>query len=99
MTATRALIFASIAVALLPGTSIAQNPKNQGYLVDTYENNITTRSETELCMRSNEWTPTRVTQSCDPIIEKAEAPATGSQLCQPGNTLRCRQVNNNPARR
>ena len=76
MTATRTLILAGIAAAFLPGMSIAQDSKNQRRLVDSYGNNITTRSETSVCVRRSEWTPARVAGSCDPVAEKPEAPAS-----------------------
>lgn len=75
MTATRTLIFSCITAALLPGMSIAQDSKNQGYLVDSYGNSITTSSNTALCWRSSDWTPARSVEPCDPVAKMAEAPA------------------------
>ena len=75
MIATRTLIFAAIAAAFLPGMSAAQDTKNQGYLVDSYGNNITTSSNTGLCWRDSDWTPARSVEPCDPVARKAEAPA------------------------
>ena len=79
MTATRTLIFAGIAAACLPGMTFAQNwmqdTKNQGYLVDSYGNSITTSSNTGLCWRDSDWTPARSVEPCDPVARKAEAPA------------------------
>jgi len=73
--ATRTLIFAGVAAALLPGLSIAQDTRNQGYLVDSYGNNIVTSSTTGLCWRDSDWTPARSVEPCDPVAKKAEAPA------------------------
>jgi len=75
MIATRTLIFAAIAAAFLPGMSAAQDTKNQGYLVDSYGNSITTSSTTGLCWRDSDWTPARSVEPCDPVARKAEAPA------------------------
>lgn len=75
MTATRTLIFAGVAAAFLPGMSLAQDTRNQGYLVDTYGNSITTSSNTGLCWRDSDWTPARSAEPCDPVARKAEAPA------------------------
>ena len=75
MIATRTLIFAAIAAAFLPGISLAQDTRNQGYLVDSYGNNITTSSSTGLCWRDSDWTPARSVEPCDPVARKAEAPA------------------------
>src|SRR5258705_9941863 len=76
MTATRALILAGIAATLWPGMSIAQDSRNQGYLVDSYGNNISTSSNTGLCWRSSDWTPARSVEPCDPVATKAaQAPA------------------------
>ena len=75
MIAARTLIFTAIAAAFLPGMSAAQDTKNQGYLVDTYGNSITTSSNTGLCWRDSDWTPARSVEPCDPVARKAEAPA------------------------
>ena len=74
MIATRTLIFAALAAAL-PGMSAAQDARNQGYLVDSYGNNITTSSNTGLCWRDSDWTPARSVEPCDPVARKTEAPA------------------------
>jgi OOP family OmpA-OmpF porin len=75
MIATRTLVFAGVAAALLPGLSGAQDARNQGYLVDTYGNNIVTSSTTGLCWRTSDWTPARSVEPCDPVARKAEVPA------------------------
>lgn len=75
MIAARTLIFAALAAAGLPGMSAAQDARNQGYLVDSYGNNITTSSNTGLCWRDSDWTPARSVEPCDPVARKAEAPA------------------------
>jgi OOP family OmpA-OmpF porin len=75
MNATRTLIFAGIIAALSPGIATAQDTKNQGYLVDTYGNDIVTSSTTGLCWRDSDWTPARSVEPCDPVARKAEAPA------------------------
>ena len=54
---------------------MAQDSKNQGYLVDTYGNNIVTSPTTGLCWRTSDWTPTRAVAYCDPLAAKVEAPA------------------------
>lgn len=86
MTATRTLVFAGVAAALLPGMSIAQDTKNQGYLVDSYGNNITTSSNTGLCWRDSDWTPARAVEPCDPVARKAEAPAPRVAVVTPPPT-------------
>jgi len=79
MTATRTLIIAAIASALLPGISLAQDwmqdSKNQGYLVDSYGNSITTSSNTGLCWRDSDWTPARSVEPCDAVARRAQAPS------------------------
>jgi OOP family OmpA-OmpF porin len=79
MTATRTLFIAAIASAFLPGISLAQawmqDSKNQGYLVDSYGNSITTSSNTGLCWRDSDWTPARSVEPCDPVARKAQAPS------------------------
>lgn len=75
MISTKELRLAGIAVALLPGLSLAQDSKNQGYLVDTYDSNISTSPNTGLCWRTSDWTPARAVAHCDPVAAKVEAPA------------------------
>jgi len=79
MIATRTLIFAGIVAAFLPGISLSQDwmrdTKNQGYLVDSYGNNISTSSNTGLCWRDSDWTPARSVEPCDRVARKAQAPA------------------------
>jgi OOP family OmpA-OmpF porin len=73
MTTTRTLIFAAVAAALLPGMAIAQDSRNQGYLVDTYGNRVVT-SALSGCWRTIDWTPARAVEPCDPVARTAEAP-------------------------
>ncbi len=75
MTATKTLFLAAVAAALLPGIAIAQDSRNQGYLVDTYGNNISTSPNTGLCWRSSDWTPARSVEPCDPVAKTAQAAA------------------------
>jgi len=65
MIATRTLIFAGIAAALLPGISIAQDAKNQGFLLDS-NGNIVRSATTGDCVRSSDWTPARDV-ACNPV--------------------------------
>lgn len=74
MISTRTLILAGVAAALLPGVSLAQDATNQGYLVDSNKN-IVTSSTTGLCVRDSDWTPEREA-ACNPEpVKKAVAPA------------------------
>lgn len=75
MKATRTMIYLAIAAALVPGIATAQDSKNQGYLVDSYGNHISTSSNTELCWRSSDWTPARSVEPCDPVAKIAVAAA------------------------
>lgn len=75
MKKTNTLILAGSAAALAAGLSFAQDSKNQGYLVDSYGNNITTSTTTGTCVRSTEWTPARAVTYCEPLARKAEIPA------------------------
>lgn len=65
MVATRTLIFAGIAAVLLPGISIAQDAKNQGFLLDS-NGNIVRSATTGDCVRSSDWTPSRDV-ACNPV--------------------------------
>lgn len=74
MNFTKTMILAAIAGSLLPQVSPAQDSKNQGYLVDTYGNNIVISPTTGLCWRTSDWTPARAVDACDPVDRKAEVP-------------------------
>jgi OOP family OmpA-OmpF porin len=76
MLATKTLILAGIAAALLPGMSAAQDTKNQGYLVDTQgQNAIVHAPVAGVCVRTSDWTPARAVAECDPVAPRAAAPA------------------------
>lgn len=75
MISTRTLVFVGAVAALLPGISVAQDARNQGYLVDTFGNSIVTSSNTGLCWRTSDWTPARSVEPCDPVARKTEVPA------------------------
>jgi OOP family OmpA-OmpF porin len=66
------MIFAGVAAALLSGTSFADT-KNQGYVVDS-NFNIVTSANTGLCWHTSDWTPARAVAQCDPVYV-AQAPA------------------------
>lgn len=53
--------------------SFAQDTRNQGYLVDT-NGNIVTSATTGLCWRDSDWTPAREV-GCNPAPRQVEAPA------------------------
>jgi OOP family OmpA-OmpF porin len=72
MIARKTLIVVAVAAALASGISLADT-KNQGYLVDT-NGNIVTSSNTGLCWRTSDWTPARAVAQCDPVT-KVAAPA------------------------
>ena len=74
MTSARALIFAGVAAACLPGMSIAQDAKNQGYVVDADQNpNVVTSGFGE-CWHTSDWAPGHGNARCDPIVvKKAQA--------------------------
>jgi OmpA-OmpF porin, OOP family len=74
MKSMTSLVFAAFAATLLiPATVLAQDTKNQGYLVDSYGNNITTSSTTGLCVRDSDWTPARSVEPCDPTSKPVAA--------------------------
>lgn len=49
---------------LLPAASLAQNARNQGYLLDPY-GEIVISPTTGLCWRDSDWTPARAVERCD----------------------------------
>ncbi len=82
MALTGKLIFAGVAAALLPGLSPAQITGNQGYLVDT-SGNIVTSATTGVCVRDSNWTPEREA-ACNPEpVRKAVAPAPLAAAVKP----------------
>jgi OOP family OmpA-OmpF porin len=74
------MVAALAAMLLLPAMVQGADSKNQGYLVDTYGNNIV-MSGTGLCWRSSDWTPARSVEPCDPVNKpRAAAPAPAPAL-------------------
>ena len=62
-------------VALSPAIALAQDAKNQGYLLDQ-NMNIVTSATTGLCVRTSDWTPARAVAQCDPdLVKKPAQPA------------------------
>ena len=82
MTSTSSLIFAGVVAALLPGMSLAQVTRNQGYLVDTY-GNIVTSATTGLAVRSGEGTTAREAGRDPDAIKKAQAAAPRTATVKP----------------
>jgi OOP family OmpA-OmpF porin len=60
-------------VALLPAIALAQDARNQGYLLDQ-NMNIVTSATTGLCVRTSDWTPARAVAQCDPDLVKKPTP-------------------------
>jgi len=72
MIATRTLIFVAVAAALSSGVSIAQDTRNQGYLVDS-NGNIVTSATTGECWRDSDWTAARTVEPCGPVKKPVAA--------------------------
>lgn len=61
-------VFSAIAAAvLIPAGALAQDARNQGYLVDASGAIVTSGSG--LCWRTSDWTPARAVEPCDPTIK------------------------------
>ncbi len=60
-------------IALTPALALAQDAKNQGYLVDMNGNIVTAVGGT-VCVRTSDWTPARAVAQCDPDLVKKPAP-------------------------
>ena len=72
---TRFVFAAFAATALIPATALAQDARNQGYLVDM-NGTIVTSATTGLCARDSDWTRARSAEPCDPTNRRvAAAPA------------------------
>lgn len=61
------LILAGIAAAVLPGISIAQDAKNQGFLLDS-NGSIVRSATTGDCVRTSDWTSARDV-ACNPVTQ------------------------------
>lgn len=72
MTATKKLIIASIAAALLPGMALAANSTNYGYVVDSSGKVV--KNNYGECWRTGYWTPAMANEECDPNLVKKEEP-------------------------
>lgn len=77
MISTNTQIVALVTATLLPLISLAQDSKNLGYLVDTdtYGKPVVINPTTDLCLRTSDWIPASVVESCDPVSIKTEVPA------------------------
>ena len=76
---TRFVFAAFAATALIPATALAQDARNQGYLVDM-NGTIVTSANTGLCARDSDWTSARSAEPCDPTNRRvAAAPAPAPQ--------------------
>jgi OOP family OmpA-OmpF porin len=67
-----ALAIVATSAALSPAALLAQDAKNQGYLLDL-NGNVVTSSTTGLCVRTSDWTPARAAaaaacQQCTPDL-------------------------------
>lgn len=76
MTSRLIASLASIVIAILALPAVAQDAKNQGYLVDTQgQNAIVKASGAGVCVRTSDWTPARAVAECDPDLVKKPEPA------------------------
>ncbi len=73
MISARTVIFAAVAATLVSGLSFADS-KNQGYVVDS-NFNIVTSPNTGMCWHTSEWTPARAVAQCDPVKTAQVTPA------------------------
>lgn len=69
-------------IALSPAIALAQDAKNQGYLLDQ-NMNIVTSATTGLCVRTSDWTPARAVAQCDPDLVKKPAPPASKPASAP----------------
>lgn len=67
---TKFVFAAFAATALIPAATLAQDAKNQGYLVDSSGNIV---MSSNLCWHTSDWTPARAVEPCDPVIRPVAA--------------------------
>jgi len=82
MTSARALIFAGVAAVLLPGALLAQGTRNQGFLVDTY-GNVVTSATTGDCVTTVGGTSARDARCGPEPVKRAPAPAPRTATVTP----------------
>jgi len=70
---TRFLLAGVAAFTLAPAGALAQDAKNQGYLLDTRDA-IVKAVNAGVCVRTSDWTPARAVAECDPDLVKKPAP-------------------------
>ena len=68
----RSMLAVIASFSFLPAAALAQDAKNQGYLLDP-NGNVVTSSTTGLCVRTSDWTPARAAaaaacQQCTPDL-------------------------------
>ena len=68
------ILAAFAATALIPAAALAEDARNQGYLVDS-SGNIVLSSTSGLCWHTSDWTPARAVEQCDPVIRPIAAPS------------------------
>ena len=83
-------------IALLPAIALAQDARNQGYLLDQ-NMNIVTSATTGLCVRTSDWTPARAVAQCDPDLVKKPAPPAPKPAAAPAPTPAPKKVAPKPA--
>jgi len=66
-TISKFMFSAVVATLLIPAAALAQDTKNQGYLVDA-SGGIVMNGTNTLCWHTSEWTPARAVEPCDPTI-------------------------------
>jgi len=65
----------ALAALALPAATLAQDTKNQGYLVDTQgQNAIVKAAGAGVCVRTSDWSPARAVAECDPELVKKPTP-------------------------
>jgi OOP family OmpA-OmpF porin len=73
---TKSIVAPCAATLLTPAVVLAQDAKNQGYLVDTQNSSIVRAPAAGVCVRTSDWTPARAVEECDPdLIKKPVPPA------------------------
>ena len=63
-TSTRAFVFAGVVAALLPGASSSEDPKPNGYVIESYPGSIVTGGFGQ-CWHTSYWTPEARIDPCD----------------------------------
>ncbi len=73
----------AVMISLTSALALAQDTKNQGYLVWGGNSDVVKAAGNTLCVRTSDWTPARAVAECDPDLVKKPAPPAPKPAAAP----------------